>query len=164
MISNKKGFTLVELLVVIVVLGLLILLAMPSVLDAMESSSKNIFASQVLAFSKDVKTTFEQVKSEKGSATPICYNVQGLKEGTQYGGYILVDYVTGDISSIQVYNQEYYYGGTYANIADKKGKATFKLIPTQHATSQTAATSVITSFGSTSPTVLNCPKPEDAIK
>lgn len=142
MLKNKRGFTLVELLVVIVVLGLLILLAMPSVLDAMESSSKNIFASQLLAFSKDVKTTFEQSKSFNGAATPTCYNVNGLKEGTQYAGYIIVDYVTGKITNIQVYNQEYYYGGTYANLASQKGKAFAKLAAATH----TSAKNLISSY------------------
>ncbi len=142
MLKNKRGFTLVELLVVIVVLGLLILLAMPSVLDAMESSSKNIFASQVLAFSKDVKTTYEQAKSFSGSNVPLCYNVYGLKEGTQYAGYITINYLTGKVDKIEVYNQEYYYGGTYANLASQKGKAFAKLAAATH----TSAKNLISSY------------------
>ena len=35
---NKKGFTLVELLAVIVVLGVVLLLAMPSILDSINAS------------------------------------------------------------------------------------------------------------------------------
>ena len=39
-IKNKKGFTLVELLAVIVVLAIIILVAMPNVMSAMEKHVK----------------------------------------------------------------------------------------------------------------------------
>ena len=39
--NNKKGFTLVELLAVIVVLAIIILIAMPSVMSAMDKARRN---------------------------------------------------------------------------------------------------------------------------
>ena len=41
---NKKGFTLVELLVVIILLALLIILTMTTVLSAFDAQNKNIFS------------------------------------------------------------------------------------------------------------------------
>ncbi len=41
--KNKKGFTLVELLAVIVILAVLVLLAVPSVIKMMDNSKKNSF-------------------------------------------------------------------------------------------------------------------------
>ena len=124
--KNKKGFTLVELLVVIVILGALILLAMPTVLNAMETSSKNIFSSQTLDFAKNIKTAFEVVKSEQGAGTPTCYNVAPLKDGDSYEGCIIMDYENSDVASIHVYNKEFYYDSDYATLADQKGKAVLK--------------------------------------
>lgn len=45
--KNKKGFTLVEVLAVIIVLALLFVIATPKILDAIENSEKNAFKNNV---------------------------------------------------------------------------------------------------------------------
>ena len=42
--KSKKGFTLVELLAVIVILGVIMIIAIPSVLNTLESSRKSTFS------------------------------------------------------------------------------------------------------------------------
>lgn len=125
--QNKKGFTLVELLVVIVVLSLLIALAMPTVLDVMKNSQKKIYADQLLAYAKDVTNVFAEQKSELGADAPLCYIIDTLKPATKNKGCIQLDYDTGQPTNMYIYNDTYTYGITagddYLNLADKNGKA-----------------------------------------
>ncbi len=67
---NKKGFTLVELLAVIVILGVLLLIAVPSVNNIITSSRKKAFLSQVKLAVENVQTT---ASIEKESISGTCY-------------------------------------------------------------------------------------------
>ena len=67
---NKKGFTLVELLAVIVILGVLLLIAVPSVNNIITNSRKKAFLSQVKLAVENVQTT---ASIEKESISGTCY-------------------------------------------------------------------------------------------
>lgn len=57
-LKNRKGFTLVELLAVIVVLAIIILIAMPAVLNSMEKARKNSFAIEANEVVKSAQTAY----------------------------------------------------------------------------------------------------------
>ena len=58
---KSKGFTLVELLAVIVILAILVLVATPAVTNMITKSSKNAFKSEILGIVKD----FDKAYTEK---------------------------------------------------------------------------------------------------
>ena len=59
--KNKKGFTLMELLAVIVILSVLILLAMPAVLRLMENAKKNAFKTEGQSLYKICQTAYTDI-------------------------------------------------------------------------------------------------------
>ena len=58
--NNQKGFTLVELLAVIVILAVLALVAMPNVTKLMDSSRKNAFITEAENFANYAKQSYTQ--------------------------------------------------------------------------------------------------------
>ena len=54
--KNKKGFTLVELLAVIVILGVLLLIAVPGITKVINSSKKNTFISTAKLVAENAQT------------------------------------------------------------------------------------------------------------
>lgn len=96
---NKKGFTLVELLAVIVVLAIIMIIAIPAILDRMDEAKKStfkIYAQKVLntaitKYETDVLTGNETYKTANG----YCYtlNTLNLKKGA-YEGQVKVDLST----------------------------------------------------------------------
>lgn len=56
--KNTKGFTLVELLAVIVILAVLIVIAMPSVLKIMENARRSAFETEVKSYLKAAQTQY----------------------------------------------------------------------------------------------------------
>lgn len=125
--NQKKGFTLVELLVVIVILTALILLALPTVLNVMETNNKNIFANQLVKFASTAQEAYMQFKVEDGAAVPTCYIIDEFKDGDSFEGCIVIDYATDKISAINAYNYEFSYIGTLLDLTTEKGKVVDKL-------------------------------------
>lgn len=72
-INNKKGFTLVELLAVIVILAVLVLLAVPSVLKMMDTARKNAFVTEAQSFIDGAKLAYAQAAMDGSSQT--CFTI-----------------------------------------------------------------------------------------
>ncbi|HOZ89193.1 MAG TPA: type II secretion system protein [Bacilli bacterium] len=68
-IKDKSGFTLVELLAVIVVLALLILIAGRAVFAQIEKSRKNTFRTEILTFGKAMEEYFNSESIAGGTGT-----------------------------------------------------------------------------------------------
>lgn len=104
MIRNQKGFTLVELLAVIVVLAIIIIIAMPNVISAMNSaklSTFKVYAKRVIQsaqgqYQTDNLTSFggplANAKIKNTSDGTYCYDLAaiGLKSAGSYKGYVIV--------------------------------------------------------------------------
>ncbi len=76
---SKKGFTLVELLAVIVVLAILVLLAMPRVTSMMEKSRVNSFAVEANEILKVAQTAYnDHLLNGTDDGTMPCYTVDKL--------------------------------------------------------------------------------------
>lgn len=96
-LKNKKGFTLVELLAVIVVLAIIILIAMPAVLSSMEKARKNSFAVEANEVIRAAQTAYaDAVMNGKASGNNICISYNYLKNGflekhdDNYNGSVLI--------------------------------------------------------------------------
>lgn len=73
MIKNRKGFTLVELLAVITILGILMIVAIPAVSRTIENSRRNTFLSTAKTYTNAGKEAYAadnvKLNSDKSSAT-----------------------------------------------------------------------------------------------
>ena len=93
--KNKKGFTLVELLAVIVILAVLVLLAVPSVIKMLDNTKKNAFIVEAENIIKAGKNAYasDMLNSE---ITDGCYALSDLSEYVDknfegYGGSVYID-------------------------------------------------------------------------
>ena len=96
-LKNKKGYTLVELLAVIVVLAIIILIAMPAVLSSMEKARKNSFAVEANEVIRAAQTAYaDAVMNGKASGNNVCIPYNYLKNGflekhdDNYNGSVLI--------------------------------------------------------------------------
>ena len=80
-LKNKKGFTLVELLAVIVVLAIIILIAMPAVLSSMEKARKNSFAVEANEVIRAAQTAYADAVMQGKSGNTFCITYDYLKNG-----------------------------------------------------------------------------------
>ncbi len=81
---NRKGFTLVELLAVIVILAVLALVAMPNVTRLMNNARKNSFTTEAEEFAKYAQTAYTNVQlsgSLTNSASISKLTVPGTTKG-----------------------------------------------------------------------------------
>ena len=81
---SKKGFTLVELLAVIVVLAILVLLAMPRVTSMMEKARINSFTVEANEIQKVAQTVYNDhllSGTDDASGGIACYTVDALIDG-----------------------------------------------------------------------------------
>ena len=117
--KNKKGFTLVELLAVIVILAVVILIAVTAVIPRMNNAKKNAFVDEAQAYVKAAQeaAVAYQVDNPGGSA-PTCVKVSYLngnyieKKGTAYTGYITLN---GSNATINLSSSKYTIDGKAAN-------------------------------------------------
>ncbi len=112
---NKRGFTLVELLAVIVVLAIIILLAMPRVIGIMENAKVNSFAAEASEITKVARTAYNNKLLQEGTTdSTLCFTVDELikgglidKEKGDVRGAVVIDLPTGsnaDSSTMKIYS------------------------------------------------------------
>ncbi len=89
---NKKGFTLVELLAVIVVLAIIIVIAAPKVLEAMNSATKKAFQMEGQAILTKAMELYMADDLLGAGSTTKCYTLSSLGITTtgNYKGYVIV--------------------------------------------------------------------------
>lgn len=137
--NNNKGFTLVELLAVIVILAVIILIAVNAIIPQMNKARKNSVYDEALTVAKAAETYYvaenvdgsgisTKIKSTAStSAGAMCVTVDTLKGGyikknsSDFTGVVvLTESASGDDATATVYltNGKYYVNGkTQANIA-----------------------------------------------
>ena len=102
--KRNKGFTLVELLGVIVILAILVLVATPAVTNIITKSSKNSYKSEILNMAKDMDRAFTEKMGKKiksiSSASELAldtsiYNVSTGGKSYKYLCMTLKDLVDG---------------------------------------------------------------------
>lgn len=94
--KNNKGFTLVELLAVIVILALIIAIAVPSILATMNQSRKEAFYlyAQSLQSKAIAAYTAGQDENDQDSYECVVYDIEkdlGLKNTADYEGWVMVN-------------------------------------------------------------------------
>ena len=113
--NNNQGFTLVELLAVIVVLAIIMIIAVPNVLNSLEKAKVNafkVYAQEVLMKA----TEFKQVSELQSNESKSCYTISEIKMETanKYQGVVMFD---TDINQFRVYltDGEYIANGLNSN-------------------------------------------------
>ena len=129
---NKKGFTLVELLAVIVILALLIVVVANTALPALNNSKKKSLTTYAQRVAEKAK---EQYMTDElnNSSTKSCYTVSelmGTAEGSTYSGIVEVTKDTENnkyTATVYIYDKDYMLDGVADNnlsSADPDAKGT----------------------------------------
>lgn len=114
---NKKGFTLVELIGVVVILGLIALVAFPSLLNQINSSKKQISDSQKELIIAATKNYVEENKNEYANKNFFVVDVDVLAEKNYIDKKLIKSYTDeGNKLLVTALNDEY-------NVTVSKGNA-----------------------------------------
>jgi len=136
--NNNKGFTLVELLAVIVILAVIILIAVNAIIPQMNKARKNSVFDEALTVAKAAETYYvaenvdgsgistEIQSGASTSAGAMCVTIETLKDGyikknssNFTGVVVLTESANGDdaVATVYLTNGKYYVNGkTQANI------------------------------------------------
>ena len=100
--KNNKGFTLVELLAVIVILAIIMIIAIPAVLNTMETARRKAFSEYVDKVSSlsQKQLAEDQMMGTKSLIECTVYNVKtglGLNNTGDYEGWVLINPSKNDI-------------------------------------------------------------------
>ena len=96
---KKKGFTLVELLAVIVILAVVILIAVTAVIPRMNSAKKNALVDEALMYLNAAKESY--LFNDEIDSISSCINISDLngkyinKSSNSYSGVVISDYTNG---------------------------------------------------------------------
>ncbi|MBO4601508.1 MAG: type II secretion system protein [Bacilli bacterium] len=114
--NKNRGFTLVELLAVIVILAVVILIAVTAVIPRMNKAKKNALVDEALVYLNAAKEAYIFDSEDTGSR---CINISDLngeyvsKDSSDYNGVIKVSINNDDISYIiNLTDGKYYLTGT----------------------------------------------------
>ena len=92
--KNKKGFTLVEIVIVIALLGVLLLLVVPNLIERFAKAKKNMFYNDVLTLYSNASSTYiSRLSNDKNTRAYFCKD----RCGNGYNNLIDVD-VPDDIT------------------------------------------------------------------
>ncbi len=127
--ENRKGFTLVELLAVIVVLAVVILIAVTAVIPRMNNAKKKALVDEALVYLKAAKEAYSFDPQLLNASS--CTNVTDLngkyvkKDSDNYKGAIKTTYSDGVVSqTIYLTDGKFYVSGsdniTSDNVSDEK--------------------------------------------
>lgn len=129
MMKNQKGFTLVELLAVIVILAVIILIAVNAVLPQMEKARKNSLADEALNYAKAAETAYVSNSMEDGASDKLCFSIEDdlngeyvSKNNTSYKGTVTLTIDNGKVTGKQVSltNGKYYVCGDATGTLSEK--------------------------------------------
>jgi len=113
--KNQKGFTLVELLAVIVILAVVILIAVTAVIPRMNDARKGAFADEVMAYIRGAQEAYVESQMD-GGAGDTCFTVAWLnankidKKGEAYSGYVSIN-TTNGAGTAYIKNNKYMING-----------------------------------------------------
>ena len=160
--DKNKGFTLVELLAVIVVLAIIMIIAVPSVLSSMDNARKNTFvieARKILNSAMAKRQSNELTGNINAGATSVSIKMNGATTAVSYYCYTLsgigVD-AGGRYHGVVLYNptnQTWYLkmsdgtnmtSGTNVTSTSKNGLSGFKTLEELNTSSNVVANTVAT--------------------
>jgi len=131
--KNNKGFTLVELLAVIVILAVIILIAVNAVIPQMNKARKNSFVDEVAVYAQAAEKAY--VSDQINDSDPVtCFTIGGSGENelngnyvkkadSQYKGKVILN-ADGSLNTIYLKNKNYMIiGGTQAKANTKTGES-----------------------------------------
>ena len=118
--KSKKGFTLVELLAVLVVLALLMVLALPAVLNSSTNARKVAFQQQVRKYVETAETIYNTASIDGSIKKKVYLTSELMPDLTEYVGCVILK-DNGELDKAYVYGNSYLTNGTtrkqvYGNI------------------------------------------------
>ena len=119
--KNKNGFTLIEVLSVIIIMGVIMIIAVPAVTKYIFKSDKSVYASNVSAFVESVRAKYEMkeygavLKDDEIMVVPIGHIIleKGDAKNSPYGEYDFTRSYVLIVPEKSAYN-------FYATVVDKK--------------------------------------------
>ncbi len=122
--ESKKGFTLVELLAVIVILSVVILIAVTAVIPRMNNAKKSALVDEALMYLNAAKESY--VFNGETSNVSLCTNITDLnekyikKDNNSYSGVVITDFNNGTFTqTINLTDGKYYIvGGSVVTKSD----------------------------------------------
>ena len=119
---RNKGFTLVELLAVIVILAIIMLIAIPAVLNTMQSANKSTFETYARRIANETQKKFTEDSLNNSNTQAKIYNITkdlGIDNTGDFKGYSIVSQKTNTVY-LTLYNKEYAYVAVNMSNADLK--------------------------------------------